>query len=274
MEVNGQNPFGGSWDRYQDTCHVCGKPFMRTGPVDEDGRGLIFGGTCVECQKSAEAEYRKGISDSYKAMQITYELEDAGVPGSNLDNRFKTFSPLTETQKRAAISAASFLDSHSLLLSLIGECGRGKTHLAVSILADFIERKLRTESRKSAVYITEGRLIDEFRAGLNKAPKAGQLSESQVMEKYEQVGLLVIDEMGRNNDSAYTVQKIQDLLQSRIQNPMVKTVIAGNMSAERFREHLGDAVRSRLNEVDIGGRKATLFFLDGDDYRSMRAPAS
>lgn len=267
-------PFSSDWKRHESKCIVCGKTFMKLGPVDENGKGLYPGGTCLDCQKKAEREYRQGISDSYKAMQISYELEEAGVPGSNIGNRFSNFTPLTDTQRRALASASSFLDSGASLLSFIGECGRGKTHLAVAVLAEFCARRLREEHRKSSAYITEGRLIDEFRAGMNRSAKSKELSESQVMEKYEEFGLLIIDEMGRNNDSAYTIQKIQDLLQVRIQNPTVKTIICGNMSAEKFREHLGDAVRSRLNEVDSVGRKATLFFMDGEDYRSKKASAS
>lgn len=275
MEVNGnRNIFGGVWGQYEDTCFECGTKFIKWGPVDESGKGLIFGGTCPKCQIAADVAYKKSVAENYKAFQVTYELEDAGVPGSNIDNRFKNYTPFTKTQQDAATSAACFLDSHSLLFSMIGTCGLGKTHLAVSIMAEFIERRIKDGGRKKAVYITEGRLIDEFKAGFNRAPKTGTLSESQVMEKYEQIGLLVIDEMGRNNDSDYTVQKIQDLLQSRIQNPMVKTVICGNMTSKKFQEHLGEAVRSRLNEVDLGGRKATLFFMDGTDYRSKGQPAS
>jgi DNA replication protein DnaC len=76
--------------------------------------------------------------------------------------------------------------------------------------------------------------------------KDSDRSESQVMDYYSNVGLLVLDEIGlRDNLPSDGEEILFDIIEGR-KNAKRQTVLLGNKSAEETRAWLGERIRDRL----------------------------
>jgi DNA replication protein DnaC len=136
--------------------------------------------------------------------------------------------------------------------------GTGKSHLTHCI-GNYL-----TENQIQAIYITEDKLFEEIKATYSRNADE---TESQVMYRFENVPVLLIDDLFKSKTTDWTEDKVFHLLNNR-QVPGKVTIINSNYAPNRI--HLtmpknGGAISSRILE------SAIMIEMIGKDRRRAKA---
>jgi len=94
-------------------------------------------------------------------------------------------------------------------LILVGNNGVGKTHLACSIANKLIENGI------PVIYGTLINLLAELR---NSYDTDNDISEMEIIKLYENVDLLIIDDLGKEKPSEWGLEKLFTIINSRYEN--------------------------------------------------------
>ena len=94
-------------------------------------------------------------------------------------------------------------------LILVGNNGVGKTHLACSIANKLIENGI------PVIYGTLINLLAELR---NSYDTDNDISEMEIIKLYENVALLIIDDLGKEKPSEWGLEKLFTIINSRYEN--------------------------------------------------------
>jgi len=134
-------------------------------------------------------------------------------------------------------------------LILMGTYGCGKTHLAAAIANTCIEFGMAT------IFLSVPDLLDWLRASYG----ASDTSFDRRFEEIRNIDLLVLDDLGTQNSTAWAAEKLFQIVDYRYTHklPMVVTT---NLHLE----DLDDRIRSRLQDPDL----ATRVRISAPDYRS------
>ena len=144
----------------------------------------------------------------------------------------------------------NFAKKRSNLL-LIGKTGTGKTHISTAIAREIISQGFDVVY-DSAQNIVADFEADKFRSGYGTEPRS---------EKYLECDLLIIDDLGTEFSSQFTVSCLYNLINTRANRAMA-TVISTNLSAEELARKYEDRIYSRL--VGVGTR---VLVFEGRDRR-------
>lgn len=156
---------------------------------------------------------------------------------------------------RANLAAAkayvkSFAKKRANLL-LIGKTGTGKTHLSTAIAREVISQGFDV-IYDSAQNIVSDFETDKFRSGWGSEPKS---------DKYLECDLLIIDDLGTEFSSQFTVSCLYNLINTR-HNRGMATIISTNLTADELAKKYEDRIYSRL----VGAGTRILMF-EGRDRR-------
>lgn len=135
---------------------------------------------------------------------------------------------------------------------LTGRPGTGKTHLACALLFEAKKKGY------SAFFINIRKL---FRAVRDTWREGAAESESQVIDRYVDLDLLVIDEVGVQAKSENEQHILYDILNGRYENAK-PTIILSNETLPTIKQIIGERAYDRLRE---GGGKA--FNCTWESYR-------
>jgi DNA replication protein DnaC len=222
-----------------DVCPYCGGAgyYKEAVPIGHPHFGVLFPCAC----KQVEMEER--------AREDLLHL-------SNLepfrDKSFETFSPDVAGVRRAYVRAVEYARRPQGWLILFGNFGVGKTHLAAAIANEALRRHYRV------LFAIVPDLLDHLRSTF------GPSSEIQYDERFEtirDVPLLVLDDLGTENTTAWAREKLFQIINHRY-NFALPTVITSN----RKPEDIDPRIFSRMSDRTLCEEH---IIIDGADYRRL-----
>lgn len=137
-------------------------------------------------------------------------------------------------------------------LLLIGSTGTGKTHISTAIAREIINLGY------DVIYDSTQNIVNDFEADKFKSGYGQYAPRS---EKYLECDLLIIDDLGTEFSSQFTLSCLYNLFNTR-QNRGLATIISTNLSPEELAKKYEDRIYSR-----IVGSGCRILFFGGRDHR-------
>lgn len=198
----------------------------------------------IERARAAQRENGLQVADyvdepqEAKSVQRVQGLTDRELK-YGFDN-FKGNDKLVATIREFAEQGKSML--------LTGRTGCGKTHLAIAAARHL---------SRPAIFVTVPELLLEIRASFN-----GEDSESRLIRRYARAELLVLDDLGAEKTTEYSIQTLYTII-SRRNREEAQTIVTTNLDLAQIADSLGDRIASRLAEMKI-------VKINMQDYRTRR----
>ena len=216
--------------------------------------------SCKDCSDTGFIGGTK-MCNCLKELMIKERIAASGIGSlierqsfENFDLSVYAFDESVHTKMRANLLAAKNyvknFDKERGNLLLIGKTGTGKTHISTAIARELIHKGY------DVIYDSAQNIIsdfedDRFRSGYgNSEPKS---------EKHLECDLLIIDDLGTEFASQFTLSTIYNLLNSR-QNKGLATIISTNLSPDELAKRYEDRIYSRI----IGSGCKVLAFVGKD----------
>ena len=217
--------------------------------------------TCKECSDTGFVGDGTKMCNCFKELVVKERIAASGIGKliekqsfENFDLSVYSYDESVQTKMRANLAAAknyvkNFGKDRGNLL-LIGSTGTGKTHISTAIARELIH-KGHDVIYDSAQNIISDFESDRFRSGYGTAePKSAKHLECE---------LLIIDDLGTEFASQFTLSTIYNLLNTR-QNKGLSTIISTNLSPAELASRYEDRVYSRI----IGSGCKVLAFVGKD----------
>lgn len=143
-------------------------------------------------------------------------------------------------------------------LLLVGPPGTGKTHLLRALTHALYARRVPVLGTDTIS------LLDTIKSTFGGDHPAG--SESELFRVMRRAPLVILDDLGAERATDWTVDRLYALLDARYE-ALLPLVAATNWDLETLAERIGPRLVSRLTEMCVIQRLA------GDDYRRRNAPS-
>jgi DNA replication protein DnaC len=224
--------------------------------------GNSFNSNCSVCNgsgyvhpvKNNKIQFDKTILCKCVAGEILKQkraliLKSCEFPPNAEDMTFENFKvyPAIRTAYNTAKSIASN-PNQLFWLTLMGTNGVGKTHLAVSIC------KLWVDAGIPARYVFVPMLLDELREGFRHD---GDDSYYHKFHYYCTVPLLLMDDLGRESQTAWVQEKLETLIDYRLMHKL-SLIITCNKSLDE----LSPVIASRLGRL----KESQIININANDY--------
>lgn len=218
--------------------------------------------TCKACSDTGFVGTK--MCSCLKQLLITKNIQSSGMgnlidkqsfDNFNLDvykNNPEVHARMDRNLKLAKAYADNFASRRGNLL-LIGTTGTGKTHISTAIAKAIISQGFDVlyDSVQNIVNDFER---DKFRSGYNA---------EQTSDKYNECDLLIIDDLGAEFVTQFSVSALYNLINTR-QNKGLSTIISTNLSASELAGKYEGRIYSRIIGADY-----TVLRFEGDDRRIM-----
>lgn len=230
--------FSEDYDLPQYTCKLCND----TGTVD--------GKTC-RCVTEALAKHRYYSSGLGKLLENqSFDTLDINYYRGTTSGGYSIHKIMAEVIGYCREYAASFAPGAESLL-LIGGAGLGKTHVASSIGKAVIDKGY------SVVYESAQGLVDVY-----EAERFGRSTDGDT-ERFTSCDLLIIDDLGTEFLTQYTVSVLFNVINYRLMNGKT-TIITTNLGFAEIESNYKERIYSRLR-----GEYKPLVFC-GEDIRRVK----
>ena len=215
--------------------------------------------TCKKC--SDTGFLGTAMCSCFREALIKENIKSSGIGKLIEKQSFENFSlgiyegdarELMAKNLAAAKSFAENFGKEEINLLLIGPTGTGKTHMSTAIAKVLIEKGVEVlyDSAQNIVGAFEK---DKFKSGYGPYEAEGT--------KYLECDLLILDDLGTEFISQFTVSCLYNLLNTRMNNGR-PTVISTNLSPAELSEKYEDRIYSRI----VGSGSRILLF-KGKDKR-------
>ncbi len=211
----------------------------------------------LELMQEFSRKVEKIIKNSKMSKRnLNYKFDNFELNTSNK----KVFNNLKNYSERLVNS----IEKKGLIL--VGSNGVGKTHIACSIANKLIENGI------PVIYGTLINLLAELR---NSYDTDNNISEIEIIKLYENVELLIIDDLGKEKPSEWGLEKLFTIINSRYENNL-PVIITTNYNQNSLAQRLSingeietaKSIISRLYEM------CYLVKIDDIDHRIQKKKAS
>ncbi len=264
------------------TCKYCGKTLYHECIVIA-GKALVWWlnqPQRCDCTKAVEFwkrwdakqdEMRKAQAiaeeQEQKRQKIAAILGRSGIKKRYLSRSFENFI-VNDVNRKAYEIAKSYVDNWQENkdkgegLYFEGTCGTGKTHLAVAIAMKLINQGVPVICKTS---------IDLLASIKQSYEHDSTVNEEDVIEAYNTVDLLVIDDLGKERATEWSVPILYRIINDRYEN-MLPTVITTNYNTDDLIDKLNASNDNEKAEAIISRFKgsASCVTMAWEDYRRMR----
>ena len=217
--------------------------------------------TCKECSDSGFVGDGTRMCNCLRELIIRERIAESGIGKliekqsfDNFDLSVYAFDESVHTKMRANLAAAKNyvknFDKERENLLLIGKTGTGKTHISTAIARELIHKGY------DVIYDSAQNIISDFEADRFRS---GYGSYEPKSDKHLECELLIIDDLGTEFASQFTLSTIYNLLNTR-QNKGLSTIISTNLSPDELAKRYEDRVYSRI----IGSGCKVLAFVGKD----------
>jgi DNA replication protein DnaC len=239
--------------------------------------------TCPRCEGTgwvlAQSEERPVARrcDCFTERKSRVLWEQARIPRRYQNCSLGNFEVHNDSHKDALKISRQFVKNYpaqEVGLLFIGPCGVGKTHLAVAVIRDLVEKK-----NVPCSFYDFRELIRDIQSSFTPD---SNLSEAEILAPVFEVEVLVLDELGAKRTTAWVEETVFYIINQRY-NQKKLTIFTSNYldveenadSRDSFYRKGGDSLvdrigvrlRSRLYEM------CKLVELWGDDYRKVAKQA-
>jgi DNA replication protein DnaC len=240
--------------------------------------------TCAKCQGTGWVLGDKGTGAVARRCTCFHDrltqvlLDRSNIPRRYANCRFKNFEVHNDSHRDALAISKKFVKNfpeQEIGLLFIGPCGVGKTHLAVAVIQELIEKK-----GTPCVFYDFRDLIREIQGTFSSD---SSLTESDILSPIFQSEVLVLDELGAKRTTAWVEETIFYVINHRY-NHKKTTIFTSNYpdtedqedtreafykkGGENLVDRIGVRLRSRVYEM------CKIVEMWGDDYRKMAKQAS
>lgn len=215
-------------------------------------------------QKEIEERKRQEEENRKKQERIEKLLGSSGIKKRFRNRTFENFI-VDEINQGAYQNSKLYAENFKKFketgegIYYSGGFGTGKTHLAVSIAIDLIQRGI------PVICMTAIDLLAEIRKTYDRDRN---ISEYQILKIYKEVDLLVIDDLGKEYCSDWAATMLYDIINDRYES-CLPTIVTTNYDDENLVDRLArksnyetaGAIVSRLHEMTMG------ITMNGEDRR-------
>lgn len=191
-------------------------------------------------------EKKRRLDKLFKQSRLGIRFKECSF--ENFKIRKGTEDAYTTTKKYADNFNKHREEGKGLLLSSIP--GTGKTHLMAAITNQLVN------NMTSVIFVVVPELLQQIRSTYGK----GTQTEGQIMYGLAECDLLILDDIGAEKQSDWTMEKLFTVIDSRYRDrkPILFTT---NCNSVELRDRLGDRTFSRIMEI------CEPLKLECDDYR-------
>jgi len=230
-----------------EICPVC-KGAGVVHPALDSGKADFSRVVPCRCSKGElrkkKTEYLEKYSNLGSLSQLTFDnLSPKGRPTRRSEPFASCHSERSEESKSAQAklreesqehfaqiyqAAKAFADNPKGWLVFLGSSGSGKTHLACAVANH------RLKLGEPVLYIGAADLLDHLRSAFSPT---SDTTYDELFEQVKNVPLLVLDDLTPGSATAWSKEKLEQLLQHRF-NTRLATVITTDVPLERMDERL------------------------------------
>ncbi|MPL58633.1 Primosomal protein DnaI [bioreactor metagenome] len=218
--------------------------------VYEDGRLRFPMSNCHKLRK-------------YQHLQRAERLLEISRIGERFKNRrFDTFRVNVDNRRayeKCLHYANKFKGGTGKGLLLAGDCGTGKTHLAVAILHALIEKEI------PGIFVTVPELLQKLRDSYNKT---AAVTSADIINLVKTAEILVLDDLGAERPNEWTEEQFYVVINARYENELPTIITTNHKNIQVLKEWIGARSFSRIIEMCDGIECC------GDDYRERKLHVS
>lgn len=212
----------------------------------ETGRWTRCWGCVVAEIEAQEAQDRLQAQAAMAGQALAQMIDGSGMEGRMLRASFDNYEAREPAQAAVLAACKAFAESVELdgsrNLWLIGPPGTGKTHLGCAIVSHLI----RERGIPAAIYSAR-EIVRLLRATWGRNRDEDAETESEVIDRLGEIGLLVLDEVGVGFDKEGERTQILDVIDRRYKLGR-PTVVLSNLHAKDVKTALGPRAFDRLRD--------------------------
>jgi len=196
---------------------------------------------CLAVPDEAAQEAHKEEVRASEAKAWEARKKQAGINLRHLECTLESYRADTPEKQNALGKAREFvsniLSGNGGNLILAGKVGTGKTHLAAAITSEVLRANRSCRLAK----------LPEIIRDIKNSWRGEGPSESELIDRYSKVDLLIIDEVGVQYGSDTEKLLISEIIDNRYQE-MLPTVLISNLDVQGIKGCIGERCYDRLRE--------------------------